>query len=475
MNIKKFVTNTMYTFSANFVSFTVNALIILIIPKMIGISEYGYYQMYILLSTYTSYFHFGWCDGIYLRYVGKKYEELDKEMLASQFKGIVFLSLLLFFILGIVINTIFYSFEKRWIYYVASFAIIIVTPKTFTSVVMQMINRMEEYSKIVLIEKVVYIFVLITLLLGGVRNFRILILADIFGKGAALSLGIFYCKDIICTKIRRSHFRYYAIEARENIIVGIFLLISNLASVFITGVIQFSIETKWGIEAFSKVSLSFNLSKMLMVLITAMSVVLVPMLKHLKENELKNIYKEMRAILMFALGGALILYFPIKEILSIWLPQYEESLKYLALLFPMCLFEGKTSLLLNTYLKSMREEKKLCFINIMTVAVSCIIGIVTVWKIENFNVAIVAIPYLLAVRSFILEKIVGLKLHINVIKNASVEVMLVTCFIVFNWNLNQQLAIILYLFVYFVYVIYIKKDLKPIMNRINCWNKKNIR
>ena len=38
-----------------------------------------------------------------------------------------------------------------------------------------------------------------------------------------------------------------------------------------------------------------------------------------------------------------IFYYPIKLILSTWLPQYADSLRYMALLFPICIYESKMS------------------------------------------------------------------------------------------------------------------------------------
>jgi hypothetical protein len=61
------------------------ALVILIVPKLIGIQEYGYWQLYLFYSFYVGFLHFGWNDGIYLRYGGKEYLELDKKLFFSQF------------------------------------------------------------------------------------------------------------------------------------------------------------------------------------------------------------------------------------------------------------------------------------------------------------------------------------------------------------------------------------------------------
>lgn len=455
---KQVLRNGTYTFSSNAVSFIINAFIVLIIPKMIGVSEYGYFQLYILLANYALYFHFGWCDGIYLRYVGSNYNELDKKMMSAQFWGIVRLSSCLFIVLLILTGLFFQDSNAIWVYSIACAVVFLVTPKTYTSVVMQMTNRMKNYSQIILFEKVTYVVILAIMLALGVRDYKILILSDVAGKFAALVTGVYHCRNIITVK-PEVKIEYYLNETKKNISVGLFLLVSNLAGLLITGIVQFLIESKWSIEAFSKVSLTFNMSKMLMVVITAMSTVLIPALKHMNQDRLSQLYRSLRSVLMRGLGFMLAFYYPVRVVLSLWLPQYTDSLTYMALLFPMCLFESKTQLLINTYMKAMREERWLCLVNIITVGLSAAVSVITVLFMESLNLAILSIPYLLAFRCFVLEMHIGYKLHLKLLKNALLEIGLATAFITVSWFINSWLACILYLLFFVVYILFSKDDI----------------
>lgn len=106
-----------------------------------------------------------------------------------------------------------------------------------------------------------------------------------------------------------------------------------------------------------------------MVFINSVGIVMFPILRRISTEKLELLYGSIRNVLMVPLLFLLIFYYPMKIILS-WLPQYAESLEYMALLFPMIIFESKTALLINTYLKTLRQEKKMLFINILTVAMS---------------------------------------------------------------------------------------------------------
>ena len=81
--------SVMGTFSkslfANVFNVTISTLTGLLIPKLMGATQYGYWQLYVLYVTYVPYFHFGWVDGIYLREGGIDYNDLDKPKLHTQF------------------------------------------------------------------------------------------------------------------------------------------------------------------------------------------------------------------------------------------------------------------------------------------------------------------------------------------------------------------------------------------------------
>ena len=133
-------------------------------------------------------------------------------------------------------------------------------------------------------------------------------------------------------------------------------MFANIASMLIIGIVRYGISIGWDITTFGKISLTLNVSNFLMVFISAVSVVLFPLLKHMEWGQLSNLYIRIRNCLSILILGAMIFYYPMKSLLSWWLPKYADSLIYMAVLFPVCLFECKVTLLVNTYLKSMRQE-----------------------------------------------------------------------------------------------------------------------
>ena len=48
----------------------------LVVPVVLGVSDYGYWQIYVFYAVYVGVFTLGHNDGIYLKYGGYRFEEL---------------------------------------------------------------------------------------------------------------------------------------------------------------------------------------------------------------------------------------------------------------------------------------------------------------------------------------------------------------------------------------------------------------
>lgn len=462
--LKLFVHNFSYALFSNMMSFLVNALIIICLPKVIGEAEYGYFQYYTMLATYVLILHCGWIDGIYLRYGGRQVDTLSRRTFASQFWGIVLFSILQMALFTFILQLFGKESDKHIVFIYLIVSIIIVQPKTYASVVLQATNQMKEYSIIILLEKVVYGVVLFFLLLRGERDYKILLLSDIIGKLCSMSYGIYKCRDLIF--VRFQFIRDDFVEAVDNVRAGVFIVLSNLCNTMVTSITQMFIEYKWGIETFGKVSLTFNISRMLMVVINTVSVVLFPIIKNVEKDKLSTVYMTIRHFIMIALSGIFIFYYPLKAIMTMWLPQYEESFRFAILLLPMCIFESKSALLANTYLKALRKEKELFYVNVAVVAVDVILAGIMVFAVQNLEWAILSITLTLMIKSFLMEYFIGKSIKISVRIEILKEVLLIAAFIVISWSIESFVSMFLYAVAYVVYLISEKKAIMEIYRLI---------
>ncbi|HFV2809391.1 TPA: hypothetical protein ACGPJZ_002455, partial [Streptococcus agalactiae] len=111
---KKSFKNILYSFSAQGIALILSITRVLLIPKIIGIEEYSYWQLFLFWIGYVGFFHFGFNDGILLKYGGRKYSDLDNKLLRSQFI-ILLISQIIVAVL-MVIFTSLYSVEEERIF-----------------------------------------------------------------------------------------------------------------------------------------------------------------------------------------------------------------------------------------------------------------------------------------------------------------------------------------------------------------------
>ena len=151
--------------------------------------------------------------------------------------------------------------------------------------------------------------------------------------------------------------------------------------------------------------------------------------------------------------GVLLIYYPLRLVLNKWLPAYHDSLIFMALIFPMSVYEGKMALLINTYLKALRMEKTIFRVNLFVMCCSFIATFITAFWLKNLTLTVLSIVFLLALRSIMAELILSKKITISVKKDISTELMMTFIFITVSWFLPVPLGFTVYFIVYLIYFV----------------------
>lgn len=458
------IQNFYYTFLSNIVVLGISCLITFIAPKYLSIANYGYFQLYLFYGSYIGFLHFGWMDGIFLRYGGEYYENLDKNVFSGQFWSYFFVEAVISSTLIIFPYFFISDAGKIVVLSATGLAAVFYLPQALLKYILQGTNRIREYTSVVILEKMVYLVLALSMILAKREGFVPLIVSDIVGKVVALIYASIRCKEILITK-PESLIGIYK-EAKQNIAVGIKLMFANIASMLIIGFVRLSIENQWDVTIFGKVSLTMSVSNLLMVFIRAIALVMFPMLRRTQSDKLSSIYRTMRTCLMIPLLGMLIFYYPAKVILSAWLPQYADSLVYMALLFPMCVFESKMSMLIETYMKTLRKEKWLLLVNVVTVSLSVIITLITTYWLHNLDLAVASIVLLLAFRCVFAELLLSTVLDVNVKNDIILELTLTVIFIGASWFVGGIFGLFLYGISYLLYLFAKRRDLFFVLNTL---------
>lgn len=473
IKLKEFARNLSYTLSSNLITMIVSAMVVFVVPKLIGIEEYGYWQLFMFYSSYVPFFQLGWTDGIYLRYGGERKESLNNQLFYSQFILLLGSQILIAILMVMFSKEFIHDYNKAQIIRLTSSYMILVNTRYLFTYILQATNRFKEFSRIIICDRFIYAVMIIITLLLGVRKYQILIYADLVGKVISLLLSIYVCRDFALLNINK--FKVYWNETLNNIRAGIKMMFSNTASMLIIGFIRLGIERTWDVAIFGKVSLTLSISNFMMIFINAVGVIMFPMLRRTEEDKLSKIYNILSKSYSFLIFGILFLYYPLKEILLIWLPAYSDSLVYMALLFPISVYEGKMALLINPYLKTLRKESLLLKINVAGFLVSIVASLTTSFVIQNLNLAVLSIVIVLGVRCILSELILSRILNINVASNIIIETILVIIFIILGWMENSLVSGLVYLLVYSVFLYSnryaIQKSVELIKSNVNLEKK----
>ena len=427
-SVKGILHKILYSVTANLTTMVVSIILSLIVPKLLGVEQYGYWQLYTFYVSYIGFFHFGWADGLYLRYGGKYYDELDKSLMHSQYWLLAFLEMII--CLGIALFAICFvkDSNKTIILIATGFNCVLILPRTVLEFLLQSTGRVKEYARNAIIERLLYASLIITFLLTGYQKYEFMLLADIIAKTVAMIGIAWVCRDIVFTK--GVTLSLSIVEGWRNISVGIQLLTANIAGLLIIGIVRFSIERVWDISTFGKVSFSLSISNLVLTFILAVSIVIFPIIKRSDQSKLPIIYDTLGTLLSALMIGFLVLYYPIKVVLTLWLPQYVEAIGYFSILFPLSVFEARSSLLINTYLKALRKEKAMLWLNGFAVGLSLVVTGITVFWLKNLTLAIMSIVFLQAVRCFVpdlfLQKKMGMKYSYEVLWDVLAAIVFVT-------------------------------------------------
>jgi len=451
MGGRQILKNISYSFFANLVSLLVSVCMVMFVPKFLSVDDYGLWQLFMFYYSYLGFLAFGWEDGVYLRYAGRDFAALPRKLMASQFYGDFLLQVMLA-ILTLAVAFVFVSDDNIRL---ALSCAILLSPLAHLhglgALIMQATNRIKDYAKLLLTERLSLLLIVVIAIYLGRTDFRDMYAAKICSILAAAAFSVWTCRSLL-RPLFPSRGEMLA-EVAENIRVGIKLMFANIASVLMIGIVRYGISLGWDVATFGRVSLTLGISNFLMVFISAVSVVFFPIVKRMGGEQRAELYTKMRAALTFLLLGGLLCYYPFKYILSWWLPQYAESLIYMSVLFPVCLFESKVNLLTNTYLKSMRKEGLMLKLNIVTVVLSVLVTFFTVGVLHDLDAAVLAIPVLYACRCILAEMAVEWLIGLDLKRGIAWDVFMASIFMLAGWYMDSWLCIGLYGLAYCAYLL----------------------
>jgi O-antigen/teichoic acid export membrane protein len=464
VNGKALVSNMFTAFFAQGVSLLLSILQSLIIPKMLGVTQFGYWQLYLFYVSYVGFFHLGLSSGIYLKMGGIPRDKMDKGSVKSQFVfGLTYQTMM-----ALVIIAVSYFFgsvpERQFVIFSTGVYLVLQNAATYMTNVLQCMNETKKSSYSVVIERVSFLIPMIIFMVLRVRSFEPYVLAYTLSTMMQLAYCIWYLRDFI-----KAPWLGYKTAARQgwgSIKIGINLMLANIASMMILGVARFFIDLQWGIEQFGELSLALSLVSFFLAFVSQASMVLFPALRQGSEQEVRSFFEYAKDALSLLFPVAYLIYFPLVWVLKLWLPNYAASFSYLILLLPICVFDSKMDILCATFFNVTRREKILLKINVVVALGSFVLTLVGVYLCKSVTVVIASITLMIILRSVFSERFISEILGLNEGWLFAAELALTFVFILSAELLPSVLACVIYAASYGVFLWIFSDRLKKLSRKL---------
>lgn len=441
-------------------------LMALIVPKLLGVEQFGFWQLFIFYTSYGGFFHLGLLDGIYLKIGGKKKEEVNFSSIASQLKVLI-IWLLIILTPAIVYGFLNNNHDRKIVIISSCIYIILYNLISYHSYILQCINEIKAYSLGRCMDMLIFICGLILLIFGNINYFFPYICVYFISKISILLYYSFNLKSLwsyFTKKVTKNVFE----EIMDNIKIGFNLLASNIAGMMILGFGRWMVDTEWGIKAFSKVSFSLIFVNFFLMFVQQASMVLFPELRRRNEKQVETFYYRMTNVIKYSMPIVLLSFLPFALVISLWFSEYSDSITYLKFLLPLCCFETKMQLIYNTIFKVKRMEKKLLLCNFISLSISIGIILISIYLIGTITSVVMCMLIAIFVRSIIAEYIIEKNISNNtkiIFMDIIPEVLFVAVFIFLLSVFSIWTGWIIYFILTLLFVIYNLKTYKFIIKK----------
>jgi O-antigen/teichoic acid export membrane protein len=355
----------------------------LLLPYILSIDNFADFKTYILFVSFVGFLHFGFVDGINIKYGGFSEKEVDN----NEFKLFHnFFLLFQFIILFLVIGIGFVTCNK--IILLVGLSVLPVNLQSFFLFYYQALGSFKEYSKATVIAPLTSISLTLVLVLLGVKEFQYYVLSNIIG----FLLSSIYLEFKFQNLTKNSgKFKMNStsllclIKRKENKVVfisGIFILLGNMIFGLFFDLGMWMVKIYFNNEGFANFALGVSLISFIIIFINTINKTFYPYLFH---NFTKDIIKKYKSILYVLGSFSLIGFFLIREMVILFLPKYVDSLPITSILIssiPGMLIVK--SIYANSY-KILKKEKDFMFDSLKYLAIAIVITVLSFFYFKSLN------------------------------------------------------------------------------------------
>ncbi|MBE6631280.1 MAG: hypothetical protein E7623_01110 [Ruminococcaceae bacterium] len=358
--IKKYIMlgNITKVTASRIISLFSSVLAALLIPKLLSIDGYGQYKTYTLYITYTALLHFGFVDGILLKFAGRSYEELDKRKLRGYTSFFAIMQTCIGSLM--VLSALFLKdADSKFILLALGASTVFKNILTYYQFLSQATQRFSEYLSRTFVFSLLKILFIVGLYIiqrtsGEFISYKIYLVGIVLMDALALLWYVVTYRDIGFGK--RIPFKVLKLDIIKLFKLGITLTIAYQVSNLVLILDRQFVKLLFSNEIYAKYSFSYNIVTLIITVISSLSVVLLPILKNIPKEKIEAYYEKTLKTVALLSGFSLICYFPFIEFVKWFLPAYGDSSVYLKIILPGLMFNCCISIVMFTFRKALDQN-----------------------------------------------------------------------------------------------------------------------
>jgi O-antigen/teichoic acid export membrane protein len=373
MDLKK---NLLKVFTANFIALTVSFVNGFFLPAFLSIDQYAYLKTFTLYISYVGIFHFGFLDGLYLKYGGKYKDSLDRKELKYEHKFFILFQLMvtcLFVILAYL--------SKDLIILAFALSIIPINMQTFFSFLYQSLGEMGTFAKIKTAYPLTILFLNLSFIfLLKIDHYLPFVLAILISHYLVyIIFEISYNKDFKVNGINK-------IQLKPLFLSGFFIMMGNLSNMFFYSIDRWYVKFLLPIENFSYYSFAVSMMGIILMMINSISMTFYPYFS--RGYDVEQIKKiKIYLIIIGAISSAG--YFILSLIVTNFIGNYVPSLQVISVLFVGFPAIGVINALYINLFKVNKQERRYFYKVLKMLIISIILNTLAVLiNLSNFSIAI---------------------------------------------------------------------------------------
>ena len=457
MDYRSLARNARTAFLAQGVAFALSIIQTLMVPKLLGTTEYGYWQLFIFYTSYIGFAYLGLNDGVYLIEGGQSREVIDKRSVNSQFVFGCCLNLAFAIVIIAVACLGGFGPDREFVIVCTAIYLVVQNTSSFLMYLLQAMNETRKSSYATIVERLTFLVPLVLLLIFRYRSYDLFALSYIFSSLVQLCFCAWHCRDFVHEGLEPVPDAVK--ESLGSMRVGIKLMLANIASMLVLGIARFAIDATWGIGTFGELSFALSMVNFFLAFVSQASMVLFPALRQVDLVEAKGFFAKARDGMSILFPAIYAFYYPMVWLLSLWLPKYANSFTYFVFLIPICVFDSKMNICCTTFFKVLREEDRLLWINVWTCVASAVFTLAGVLVFDSIFVVIGGVVVAIIGRSIWSEERLTRELEVPTLHGLTTgELLLTLVFVVTALTLPSLPAFGAYCIAYAVYLILFRQE-----------------